>query len=171
MNISKGALAIPGWMSGEELYWLQFAASEMESVVELGSYLGRSTLALAKGCNGPVYAIDNWATVNEQIRSDEETLKQFLVNVEKAPNVNAVRKDVNDAAKDVLSSVDMVFLDAAHDYDSVKANIEAWRKHTRRLFCGHDADLPEVWRAVKECFPEAEIVVGSIWAVKIEINQ
>ena len=161
------ALDIPGWMSPAELQWLESTASRMSSVAELGCYLGRSTFALCSGCKGTVYAIDNWTTVTAEIKSDDETFAQFKRNMGGFFNLVIWRGHIKDFPNEW--PVDMVFIDAAHDYASVLADIRAWTPKARKLICGHDADLPEVWRAVKECFPPEDIViaVGSIWAVEL----
>ena len=46
------AINIPGWMSVEELTYLAEAASKSNIIVEVGSWKGRSTIALA--ANTPV---------------------------------------------------------------------------------------------------------------------
>ena len=60
------AQEIRGWMELEELLWLNQTAKNMDSIVELGCFCGRSTYALLSGCmehnaghpNGTVYAVD-----------------------------------------------------------------------------------------------------------------
>ena len=65
--------------------------------------------------------------------------------------------------------MDLVFIDAAHDYPSVKADIEAWRKCVRPggILCGHDINWPGVGRAVGEAFPEAGRGGGYCWWTEI----
>jgi cephalosporin hydroxylase len=65
----------------------------------------------------------------------------------------------------------MIFLDAAHDYDNVVADIAAWRPLLAPggLMCGHDFAGPfaGVTRAVVEAFPKAHKVgAGSIWVAE-----
>ena len=64
-------------------------------------------------------------------------------------------------------SVDFVFLDAAHDYDGIKSEIQAWlpRLRKRGVIAGHDhtALFPGVKQAVDELLPGAEIVRSSFW--------
>ena len=52
--------AIEGWCSPVELGWLKATAAAMNSVVEIGAWKGRSTIALASGCRGEVFAVDHW---------------------------------------------------------------------------------------------------------------
>jgi len=61
VNIEK-ALQIPGWMSIRELIWLASTAKDCLSIVEFGSFQGRSTCALADNSpdNCKIYAVDPW---------------------------------------------------------------------------------------------------------------
>src|SRR5262245_48308471 len=58
------ALAIPGWMFEAELAWLEEQALERTIIVEIGSWQGRSTKALA-ATPGTVYAVDDWRGEND----------------------------------------------------------------------------------------------------------
>ena len=51
---------ITGFMSEPELTQLYKWACECESIVEIGSWRGRSTHALLSGCKGKVYAVDHF---------------------------------------------------------------------------------------------------------------
>jgi hypothetical protein len=66
-------------------------------------------------------------------------------------------------------TIDMVFIDANHTYDAVKADIEAWLPKVRKIICGHDyADgWPGVKQAVNEKFPQGVKTIGSIWYVEL----
>jgi len=64
-------------------------------------------------------------------------------------------------------SLAFCFIDAAHDYDSVKKDLVAWQPKLKAagLLAGHDAQHAEVMRAVNETFPANNL--GCIW-VKTE---
>ena len=59
-------------------------------------------------------------------------------------------------------SLDLVFIDALHDYDNVRIDIERWLPKVRKggVICGHDYGLsvcPGVTRAVHDFFTKAEV--------------
>jgi methyltransferase family protein len=154
---------IGGWMSPEQLDWLSAQATEMQSVVEVGSFRGRSAFALLGACDGPVYCIDPWPGP----RYDH-----FMNRCGHFPNLVAIRGRSPEAAAQV-PDVDMVFLDGDHRYTSVLADIEAWLPKTRKLLCGHDyghPNFPGVARAVDELFADRVVPAGpgslaAIWTV------
>lgn len=161
-----------GWMSPRELTWLHATAGAMANIAEIGSLHGRSAYALLSGCPGPVYCIDPWDDVAD------ESYASFLGACGRFPNLRAVR-GLSPAAAALVPDVDMVFIDGAHDYDSVVADIAAWLPKARRLICGHDYNhpgYPGVKAAVDEVFGErVHPAIGdgwgdgtrSIWAVDI----
>lgn len=164
-----------GWMTPDELEWLRATAATMTSVVEIGVLRGRSAFALLTGCPGPVYCIDPW---DDQ---GDHAYPAFMADCGHFPNLVAIRGRSPEAAAQV-PDVDMVFIDGAHDYAQVVADITAWLPKTRRLICGHDyslsaeAGFPDVRRAVDEIFGDrvrpADFVDTdfdrfSIWAVDV----
>jgi predicted O-methyltransferase YrrM len=65
-------------------------------------------------------------------------------------------------------SLDLVFIDADHGYDSVKRDIIAYtpKLKTTGLLTGHDIDYPGVNKAVKELIKEFDIGPNSVWVKK-----
>src|SRR5262245_25064238 len=59
MDIEK-AKRITGWMSEGELLWLAELAARSSTIVEIGSWRGRSTRALGDHIGEHVYAVDTW---------------------------------------------------------------------------------------------------------------
>ncbi len=53
-------LGIQGWMSLKELNWLYQQAKKCDSILEIGSWKGRSTHALLSGCKGIVTCVDTF---------------------------------------------------------------------------------------------------------------
>ncbi len=153
---------IKGWMSVEELDFLYDAALEMKSIVELGSYLGRSTVALAEGCKGGIFAVDHWNwTEGLGLEMDGTEYEQFKENTKDFNNIIVLKVTTQEASKH-FAKVDMVFIDADHRYEAVKQDIETWLPRTHILLCGHDYDEEGVKKAVDELI-DIDSVVGSIW--------
>jgi hypothetical protein len=64
------------------------------------------------------------------------------------------------------SSLDMVFLDADHEYNSIAKDIDAWRPKVKRrgILAGHDYVVGfGVPRAVNERFARFEVWPGSLY--------
>lgn len=150
-----------GWMHPIELEWLTEQASQMRRVVEVGSLHGRSSYALAANCPGEVYCIDPF------LDGAWESWERSVGNV--LPNAKGVRGYSPNAGTEVPDPVDMVFLDGAHDRESVVADIEYWLPRTETLLCGHDylhADYPDVKAVVDELLGDRSQRVPhtSIWS-------
>ncbi len=163
MNAVAEALKIEGWMSEAELEWLANAASPMKSVVEIGSYKGRSSVAFMVACAGHVYCVDKWKFGSRDA---------FFQNTEpyRSERVSVIEKESKDAIEDV-PSVDMVFIDGEHTFDEVTHDVKAWLPKARRLICGHDyGDEMHlgVAQAVDSTFPAGvERGPGTLWFVRI----
>jgi len=156
---------IKGWMSEEELDFLETKAKEMDSIVELGSYLGRSTVALANGCDGMVWAIDSWEG-SKGLVMDGTEYKQFRENTKCYVNIGTIVGDSLEQGSKWKGKADMVFIDADHTYEAVKADIKMWKPKAKKLICGHDYDIASVKKAVDELL-EIDGVIGSIWWQKL----
>lgn len=64
-------------------------------------------------------------------------------------------------------SLDFVFIDAQHNYDSVKNDLEYWTRKVKKggLVSGHDYEpnFPGVVQAVQERFTEFETASNAVW--------
>jgi len=150
---------IEGWMLDEELEWLEENAGKMDSVVEIGSWRGRSTKALCDSCPGMVWAIDPW-------RSNMDAYEDFIQNTKRTVDLIIMRMPSLRAVQLFPDkSVDMVFIDGNHDYKFVKADIQTWTPKVKKLICGHDwghPDYPGVNHAVEKHL-DGFGVYQSIW--------
>ena len=176
MNIER-ALATCGWMTEGELTYLAHAASKSTSIAEIGSWKGRSTLALACNTPGNVYAVDTWEGTEQQgdeLRQHEEgwLLEEFKRNVAGANNIYIYQGNSVEIAQQMKERgivLDMVFIDAYHTYDAAKVDILAWRPLLceEGILCGHDHsnNWPGIVQAVKELVPQYRLV-ESIWTTE-----
>jgi len=145
---------IEGWMSKEELNWLYKIASGVESIVEVGSWKGKSTHALLSACKGTVYAVDHFKGSPGEVahKGVKNIYKDFIKNVGHFKNLKVIKSDSIKAAKKFKGKVDFVFIDGAHDYESVKNDIKAWLPKARLIIAGHDFQWAGVQKAVTEKF-------------------
>ena len=134
---TERASEILGWMSLQELEWLAEKSAKYCQAVEIGSYLGRSTRALADNTCGRVYAIDTWrnADVHPFMRAPKHMLdpdwcwQGFLRNVKDLiPDRLEVRRRKSlDAALEFAGEdrkFDLIFIDGSHEYEDVKHDIQ-----------------------------------------------
>lgn len=170
MGIER-ALGIQGWMSPEELRYLSEQAAKHKRIAEVGSWRGRSTAAISDSTDGVVFAVDTWAGSPETDFDPEFTaggpewlFDEFMRSA--ASNVTAIRMTSLDAAEYFRNrgeTFDMIFIDGAHDVESVKADIGAWLPLLAEggLLCGHDY-FTTVQEAVDSLL-KARPARGSIW--------
>jgi len=175
------AKQIEGWMSESELQWLAESAKTHPVIVEIGSWMGRSTRALADNLpeGGRLYAVDSWAMSDDPAFSasreydGDGAYLQFCKNLWDhidAGRVIPLRMNSLAASKlmrQLRISVNMIFVDGAHDVDSVTADIMNWRPCLTAdgLLCGHDytSDWPGVIQAVDSLVIAEQVPNTGIW--------
>jgi hypothetical protein len=179
------ALDIEGWMSDEELDWLHSHALNNPVIVEIGSWKGRSTYALADGCPGVLYFVEHFEGSINELHNVEYYGQLFVPD-----GPTAVRSALLDnldrfvasgkafliEAKSVEAAAflgpvfmhrppTMVFIDGDHSREGCSTDILAWRKYFKKpgLLCGHDCDHVGVREAIDEFVPGWQHGAGSIW--------
>jgi MMP 1-O-methyltransferase len=146
----------------------QVHQNKLGSVVEIGSYLGKSTIILA--ATGKVYAIDHHRGNSEHqigqprfrpntlFNGEVFTYPRFLENLQKAGIAENVTPIVehHQAAFSTLDSsafpIGLLFVDSEHTYEAIRDVIRLWMPKINGFILFHDycADFPGVMKAVNE---------------------
>lgn len=141
-----------GTFSYPKLYSNAVKTCEAGHFVEIGTYLGTSAVYMAveiinSGKQIKFDCVDSWdeeffRTDYKLEVTDDEIYKSFLKNIASVKHViNIVRAPSVDAAtKYKDGSLDFVFIDAAHDFNSVLADLTAWYPKVKvgGVLAGHD---------------------------------
>ena len=171
------SLTVEGWCSHSELEYLAGLAEKSKCVAEIGSWKGRSTSVLAQHTPGIVVAVDTFqgSVEHHQMLQGKPTSGlwfAFQQNTSRFDNIWPLHANSLAAAKIISRGpmrFDLIFIDASHDYDSVKADIEAWLPLLAPggVICGHDAARWGVKLAVKQLIPQYRVVPNtSIWTTE-----
>lgn len=163
-----------GWFDEEDVVNLRRLAESMPDggvMVQLGVYKGRSVCCLAdiiKKKNLKLIAVDTFEG-DEDIRSllgqiNKDVLcKEWFENLHLF-NISDFVKTLCDTTQKASfmvedQSVDLLFIDADHRYDCVKADLDAWTQKVKDggIICGHDYFSPNVSRAVHDKFGQENI--------------
>jgi len=125
-------------------------------MVELGSYAGEGAEIFARHV-GHLTCVDLWP--------DSEVLAAWFDRMRDFENVGSMQgRSVDSALLFADGSLDVVYIDAAHDYESVKADILAWRPKLKPggILSGHDygPHAPGVIQAVDELIGKPSRVYG-----------
>jgi hypothetical protein len=166
-KVALEAAQVEGFMCDVDLAWLADQASKVKTIVELGSWKGRSTVALS-ATQGIVLAIDRWDGVLDGKLVDKNVFGQFRRNTAGRKNIQAYRTDIRRLSAGAviakIGQVDMVFVDADHTEMAVRRDINTAYDLLcgRGLLCGHDFGF--VRGSVEELVPGYQVVAdGDIW--------
>jgi len=177
---------IDGWFDFDNIYKKMVENfPDGSHFVEIGSWLGKSTSYMAveiinSGKNIKFDAIDTWeGTSDEKLHGDiikeleNDLYHTFIKNIEPVKDyINPIRGWSYDVVNNYDNeSLDFVFIDGAHDYESVKRDIKNWYPKVKKngIISGHDYnihDWPGVVQAVDEFFGKnsAEIIKKDTWS-------
>lgn len=164
---------VDGFMHPVELEKLVELATG-KNVLEIGSYKGLSAWCMAHTAR-TLTCVDTFrAATNGQRQEDHlTTYADFISAVGRFGNISVYVGTSEEAAQRVVNPQEMIFLDAMHTYEDVKADIERWWPHLLpgglMVFhdYGHD-DYPGVKQAVEERFGPLPQVITLAWVEKPE---
>jgi predicted O-methyltransferase YrrM len=166
---------IQGWSNetdqGELLKEALNILNKKEIVIaEIGVYMGRCTAMwnvelINSGIDYKYYAIDHFEGSSEHDKNIDyygETQKNIELIKE---NINLIKNNSLSECKNYPDEFfDIVYIDASHDYESVKKDIESWYPKVKNggVICGDDyiGGWPGVVKAVDEFFKNKPTVIG-----------
>ena len=149
-------------------YWMFYrdiadAIRDGAMIAEVGVYRGKSVVFLAQelqklGKRADIIAVDMW--IDADINEFKATLKRCGVDGMVFPRQG---DSAETAGQFFDECFDFIWIDAAHDYESVKRDILAWTPKLKPggIMAGHDADAPDVLRAVQETIKAR--IFGNVW--------
>ena|SRR3990167_2718376 len=154
-----------GWYGNAEWMKKLFAYNKIVNAVEVGSWLGSSARHMASmlPAYGKLYCIDTWEgsaenrNVNEGLHLLPTLYEQFLSNVIHA-GLTAKIVPIKMRSEDAVGQLaqygqhfDLIYIDAAHDTESVLKDMEAYFPFVANhhgILCGDDWDANSVKIAV-----------------------
>lgn len=174
-------------MSDQELLWLSEQSAKCDVVLELGSWKGRSTVAMALNARRCCISIDtfngskdkdgNWDGGHEEALLDggDRIYTQFMRNtwdLQCAGKLISFRcRGESGAAlvRDLWQKVDCAFIDAAHNADDVFRDIELFRPLVRSggILCGHDWFWSGLQSGIERAGVRNPQLCDSIWWITV----
>lgn len=146
LDLSDRLSTVEGFLLDIQAFALMNLANEgpgCGAIVEIGSYKGRSTCALAMGsmsaCREKVYAIDHFEGSPEhqkgeycetrEIVESGTTFHTFLRNIQQtgvASHVEPIQLPSAEAARQWSGPIRLLFIDGDHSYDASKLDFDSW---------------------------------------------
>lgn len=135
------AASVKGWLTDAQarVLWNRAAGlGEGATVVEIGSYHGRSTIFLGRAApeGAEVLAIDPHAGndrgpqeihgTSQEGEADHRVFGENLRRAGIADSVRHVRRPSQDALDEVAGPVDLLFVDGAHRYAPARDDVARW---------------------------------------------
>jgi SAM-dependent methyltransferase/predicted O-methyltransferase YrrM len=137
---------VDGWMTddqGRRLWDRAAALRSPATIVEIGSYRGRSAIVLARAAapGVSVIAIDphagndrgpqQWTGTAQEGQRDHDAFSANLAAAGVSERVRHVRKFSHDALDDVHGPVDLLYVDGAHGYGPALDDVRRWGARVR----------------------------------------
>lgn len=174
LDVAELFTKVSGFLSEKEVELLFRLALEVPAegvIVEIGSYQGRSTIALgvgAKIAGARVYAVDPHEDyqVNELVSYGMENhvaLLRNLVTFEVADVVRLIGLPSHSAFAGWSHPINVLWIDGSHDYEAVKLDFHLWSLHldARGSIALHDASGH--WPGVSRLLDE--ILAAGAWDI------
>jgi cyclopropane fatty-acyl-phospholipid synthase-like methyltransferase len=127
------------------------------TLLEIGSFKGESSEMFAQEFK-EVTCVDSWIGKSVEMFlktcTPTDIENEFDRVVEKYKNIIKIKGDSIEISKILDKTFDVVYIDAAHDYVSVKKDIEVWKNKATLVISGHDYSPKHkgVMKAVNEVY-------------------
>jgi len=124
---------------------LKDIVGESPTIVELGSYMGESSIIFAQEFpKGKIICIDSWEGGFDDNDSASranynEVESQFDLRLSMCKNITKIKG----YSTDYNIECDVVYIDACHKYECVKNDILHWQPLTKQVISGHDYNTEE----------------------------
>ena len=161
---------IDGWFNHQAAYdYLLSKVPEGGTFVELGAWLGKSSSYLCdKATHQNITIIDTWKgspnelTTTHKLATQVDIYDLFIENMGER-KYKAIRATSKAASKKFKNeSLDVVFIDLTHTYESVKEDIQLWLPKVKKGGYIAGDDYHENWKgviqAVDELLPHATFI-------------
>lgn len=173
------------WFNYQEFYKI-VAAKNYDVLVEIGVWKGHSISFLANEIKknnkeAKLYAVDLWDETykwenNPQLRNQVPYLYDIYNEIKKQNGVTDMIIDLKGMSWEMAKNfedgtVDFVFIDADHEYESVVKDIKAWLPKMKKggMISGHDYNNPcGVKQAVTELVEGHQLSNDGVWFKIIE---
>jgi hypothetical protein len=189
-NFEPLHLDLQGWHGDHPIFAELIDKIKPKVILEVGSWKGQSAITMAKALKNlgifdtRIYCIDTWLGSEEMMTRRPEDKERDLRLVNGYPTIynqflsNIIQTGVFDLitavpntsviGARVVPNGDLIYVDASHDYESVKQDIKIyWEKLNKGgIMFGDDYNTWDgVKKAVNELFPSATIIDGNFWIV------
>lgn len=150
---------ITGWLSVNEANWLNHMARQTHDgvIVEIGSFQGKSAIALALGAahGVPVYTIDPHHAHTDEIGAtfgpqDRAALYRNITAADLGETICVVNLTSDHAVQGWREPIGLLFVDGAHNFEQVKRDVLSWLPHVLEhgLIAIHDRTWPDIQRLI-----------------------
>lgn len=181
----KDKLDTEWWFNYQDFY-KNVASKDYKILVEIGVWKGHSISFLANqfkssGKTPKIYAVDLWENTykwedNKNLRSQVPILYDIYNAVLERDSTRDIITDLKGVSWEMASNfedgtIDFVFIDADHKYESVVKDIKAWLPKIKKggMISGHDYLNPcGVKKAVDELVVGFKLSNDGVWYKIIE---
>lgn len=146
---------------------------QVENMVEIGSLAGISTAIFADYFDVlsidpyiPGYAEGDPNSAGSRLKEAQKRFNILFANVDNVKQWKITSAEASQKIED--KSIDFVYIDACHTYESVREDIALWKPKIKdKGFIGGHDYAPKAWpgvvRAVDEAVKKPQIFNGSHW--------